>query len=639
MSLSRSLRPVKALLLLTAVCLCLGGTGAAFAQEAPAGSVILGSPDTSQFPQISLTLEAYDDQGLFISDLLPRQVTIMENGRPLSLDALDRVEPGVQFIVAYNIGPTLANRYTGGTRFAMLQQALIDWAGTLPQTLSDRFSLVANSGVQAIGLSGPRNWIKALSEFTPDLIQSTPNLTSISQALDLATDPVNAANMKRAILYITPPPGEGQLSAIPNIAARVQQLGVRVFVWMVAPASYAATPAGEALRALAEDSGGQFAVYSGAEAVPDVEAYLHPLRSVYMARYTSVIALGGEQRIFAQIERPDVVASSSDVIFSLQVLPPTPIFLLPPDRVERAWVASPVDQSLILTPDSAPIGIMVEFPDGHPRELVASRLYVNDQLAAENRQPPFERLTWPLVDAAESGEYRLKVTIEDSQGLQASTIEMPVQVVVEPRPLTFWEKVAQFFSGPRLIVILAVAGAAAVLVAVMVLVNRAANARRPAPARLRDPLTQPVEIRQEAPRSPSSLERPSWPRGATGQPAPARLVRLADDAPRPAGSPVIPLLHRETSFGRNPGQASVVLDSPSVNDLHARLRHNPDGSFTISDAGSIAGTWVNYAPVSRHGVTLEHGDLIHIGKVAFRFEMARPTTTRQPRVHRLEDDE
>lgn len=632
-------RVVKVLLLLAAACLCLGRTAAASAQDEPSGLVILGSPDTSKFPQISLTLEAYDDRGFFINDLLPRQVTIFENGRPLALDALDRVEPGVQFIVAYNLGPTLANRYPGGTRFAMLQQALIDWAGTLPQTLSDRFSLVANSGVQAAGLAGPRNWIKALSEFTPDLIQSTPNLTSISQALDLATDPVNAANMKRAILYITPPPGQGQLSAIPNITARARQLGVRVFVWMVAPAGYAATPAGEALRTLAEDSGGQFAVFSGTEAVPDVETYLHPLRSVYMARYTSVIALGGEQRVFAQIARPDISTSSNDVVFSLQVLPPTPIFLLPPDRVERAWVASPVDQSLTLTPDTVPIGIMVEFPDGHPRELAASRLYVNDRLVAENLQPPFERLIWPLQDAAESGEYRLKVTIEDSQGLQASTIEMPVQVVVQPRPLTFWEQVAQFFSGPRLIVILSVAGAAAVLAAVMLLVNRAANAHRPAPARLRDPLTQPVEIRQEAPRSPASLERPSWPRGVTGQPAPARLVRLSEDTLLPTGSPAIPLVHREISFGRNPGQASVVLDSPSVNDLHARLRHNPDGSFTISDAGSIAGTWVNYAPVSRHGVTLEHGDLIHIGKMAFRFELARPTTTRQPRVHRLEDDE
>lgn len=636
---TRSVRPVKAFLLLAAVCLCLGGTSAASAQEEPAGSVILGTPDTSQFPQISMTLEAYDAEGRFINDLLPRQVTVMENGRPLALDALDRVEPGVQFTLAYNVGPTLANRYTGGSRFAILQQSLIDWAGAQPQSSPDRFSLISNSGVQAIRLSNPRTWIDALSGFTPDLLQSTPNLTSISQALDLATDPVSAENMKRVILYITPPPGEGQLSALPNLTARAQQLGVRVFVWMVAPASYAATPAGEALNLLAVETGGQFAVFSGTEAPPDVEAYLHPLRSLYMARYTSGIALGGDQRLAAQVERPDLRAVSPDVLFSLQVLPPTPIFLLPPDRVERTWNTPLQGESLFLSPNSVAIGIMIEFPDGHPRELVYSRLFVNDELVAENTRPPFERLTWPLLGAAESGEYRLKVIILDTQGLQAETIEMPVRVEVQPRPLTFLERVALFFSGPRLIVILAVLGAAGVLVAVMLFVNRAAGARKPSPAKLRDPLTQPVEIHQDSPSKPAGLERPSWPRGLTGQAAPARLVRLAEDTVRPSSAMIIPIAQRETTFGRNPAQASIVLESPSVNDLHARLQHNPDGSFILADAGSIAGTWVNYAPISRHGVTLEHGDLIHIGKVAFRFEMAHPTTTRRPRVHRLEDDE
>jgi len=43
----------------------------------------------------------------------------------------------------------------------------------------------------------------------------------------------------------------------------------------------------------------------------------------------------------------------------------------------------------------------------------------------------------------------------------------------------------------------------------------------------------------------------------------------------------------------------------------------------VADLGSEAGTWVNYAPVSAEGSQLRHGDLLHIGRVAFRFLLNR----------------
>jgi predicted component of type VI protein secretion system len=86
------------------------------------------------------------------------------------------------------------------------------------------------------------------------------------------------------------------------------------------------------------------------------------------------------------------------------------------------------------------------------------------------------------------------------------------------------------------------------------------------------------------------------------------------------------------TMGRDPTLATYVLDSLSVEGLHARLRQEDDGRFLLQDEGSIAGTWVNYAPISREGVHLEHGDLVHIGKVAFRFEMSKPAHLRKPQV-------
>jgi hypothetical protein len=48
------------------------------------------------------------------------------------------------------------------------------------------------------------------------------------------------------------------------------------------------------------------------------------------------------------------------------------------------------------------------------------------------------------------------------------------------------------------------------------------------------------------------------------------------------------------------------------------------------DEGSIAGTWINYAPVSRQGLCLQHGDLVHIGRVGFRYTQRKPKHIRKP---------
>jgi predicted component of type VI protein secretion system len=106
---------------------------------------------------------------------------------------------------------------------------------------------------------------------------------------------------------------------------------------------------------------------------------------------------------------------------------------------------------------------------------------------------------------------------------------------------------------------------------------------------------------------------------------------LGEDGEPLSKAPVL-VGHHEISFGREPTQATCVLDDPSVEALHARLRHDEEGVYVLSDAGSIAGTWVNYAPISTGGIRLEHGDLLHIGRVVFRFELLKPPPAPQPRI-------
>ena len=83
---------------------------------------------------------------------------------------------------------------------------------------------------------------------------------------------------------------------------------------------------------------------------------------------------------------------------------------------------------------------------------------------------------------------------------------------------------------------------------------------------------------------------------------------------RPALLP-IPLAEKDMTFGTDPVQSMRVLDDPSISPLHARIKQTEDGSFIIYDHGSVAGTWVNYEPVTREGRRLAHGDRIHFGQL------------------------
>jgi len=101
----------------------------------------------------------------------------------------------------------------------------------------------------------------------------------------------------------------------------------------------------------------------------------------------------------------------------------------------------------------------------------------------------------------------------------------------------------------------------------------------------------------------------------------------------------IPLTRAEVTIGRDPNQATCLLDDPSVDGLHARLRVDAAGRFLLADQGSIAGTWVNYAPISSEGTPLEHGDLIHFGRAVFRFQVGKPVSPHKPSIINLNPED
>ncbi len=636
-----------------AILLLLGvnlGIHAALAQSA--ARVEIASIDSAEFPALSLHFEVYDEQNQFIRGLQPGQVQILEDEHPRPLRALELLQPGAHLIAAFNLGPELSNRYAGVSRYEALRDALLAWAQTQPPESSDQFSLAANTGMQLIRSSDPAEWAVAVGAYQPDLLAETPSLNALTRAVDLATDASPESQRKNAILFITPLFFTWNPEAAANLAGRAAAQGVRINVWLVASQSAAANnpQITQGLEALAAVTGGQYHIFDGQSGLPNPDDYLEPLRYTYRAEYDSRINAAGTHGLRVEIETAGGLLSSASKPLFLNVEPPNPILLSPPSMIERKWVKSEGQKESQLQPASAGLRIVVEFPDGHERPLKSSRLYVDGALAAENTAPPFDAFTWNLTGYVSDGRHTLRVEVEDDLGLTKSSIEWPVDLAVEPQKTAPLRAV---FTRERLLILGAILAAGVVLVLALVLTGRQSRGRRQAGRKaLADPLTQPVPARIEPPSQPrpgtvrSSSERTTIPRRAAAgfSDAKAWLVRVSEngaavqaDPVQPRSATAIPLVRRETTIGSDARRALYRLDAATVSGLHARIQMTPEGEYRIFDSGSVAGTWVNYAPVPTQGRLLRHGDLVQIGRESFRFQLAQPPEEQSYRIETFED--
>ena len=85
----------------------------------------------------------------------------------------------------------------------------------------------------------------------------------------------------------------------------------------------------------------------------------------------------------------------------------------------------------------------------------------------------------------------------------------------------------------------------------------------------------------------------------------------------------IPVTHWENIIGRS-GSTDIRIKSKAVSRNHAVLTRYDDGSWTITDADSKNGTWVNGKRVAI--CPLESGDMLQIGNAKMEF---RPVTAQQ----------
>ena len=602
---------------------------------------------TSAFPNQSFSLVWKDMQGNFVADLKADEVLIHEDGKTVPAAGVLLQSRGVQFSIALNAGPGMGPKPNsavigGKTQLDAARDVLKTWLSALKSNAqtsgADDFSLVTNTGLQVIRSRAPDAVIKGLDDYQPDFFKTQTNLFSLTTALDLAGDPKGTGGLQPAVLYVTPGLDEKESAGLANQTARAAKLGVPVFVWLVVadPAAQREPPGMAALQELADASGGRLALISGGTTFPDVEDWVKPLRQVYQVSYQSGVRTTGSHTLAAQVSRGgQTVTADADLRFDINLRPPNPMFISPPAHLDRTWTQATQKQPAALAPDSLGLQMIVEFPDKISRPLKATRLYVNGKLAAENLSAPFDHFDWSLAEVTQSGQVNLRVEVEDALGLSGASSETLLDVTVAPKADN---SLLPHISSQGMIAVGAVLLAGLVLALVVAGESRLRGRQRgSARRREKDPVTQPVPIRRESPSRPRKTgAAPAWPKVEKAPPAPARMVRLTE-AETPASGGPVPLNRAEITFGSDARLVVVAVDDSSVHPLHARLTRTREGNFLLSDEGSVAGTWVNYAQINGKGKLLQHGDLIHLGRAMFRFELTAPQAQRELVVSLVED--
>ena len=593
-----------------------GGIPARAQSEARASLFAL---QTDSFPTITVSLDVFDSGGSFVTGLSPDEITLAEDSQARPLDSLEELQPGTQFALALDPGPAFAFRDASAvTRYEKIVQVLLDWAAAPASAAGDDLSVVATGINPASHLDSPPVFGEALSAYQPDLqtIPSTPD--TLSRALDVVSEPAPQIGMKRVVLYITSVPSAEAIPALENLAGRAVDQQVRVNVWIVASEDFFSASGATALKDLAIQTGGQYVLFSGEEPLPSLDAYLVPLRYTYRLTYASAILTPGSHSLTAQVTLRGGAILTPALPFELNVQPPNPILVSPPEQIVRQG-ADPRDSDFAaFQPARQTIDAIIEFPDGYPRPLVRTALYVDGILVDERTVEPFDSFTWDLSGYAVSGQHTLQLEAADNLGLNRVSLGVPVTVTVVRPQLGL----LPFLARNSLWVALA-----AILVAGAVLGISLAWGRRrrvemaAGRGSQKDPLTQPVQ-----PEVGRRTLRLPWARPA--RQSDAYLVRLKEDG-QPITAQPIPVTVPETIFGSDPLQATRILDDPSVSPLHARLKEEA-GEYVLYDERSTAGTWVNYEQVTMP-CRLQHGDILHIGRISYRFMLRKPPEQGPPR--------
>jgi hypothetical protein len=314
----------------------------------------------------------------------------------------------------------------------------------------------------------------------------------------------------------------------------------------------------------------------------------------------------GSHTLAVQVTTPDGQIDLTPLDFKMDIQPPNPILVSPPNQILRKYPERGNYAASSLAPAAQKIEMIIEFPDGKPRPLASTSLVVDGKIVATNTSKPFDEFSWDIGGYISSGRHEVQVVVVDMFGLQKTSISIPITVNIAETPgklSIFLELYGQWLTlGAAILGSLGLAG-------LLISISRRRRARRQASRAMFKSPTIPREEKQ------TILQRRSKQSSAYLEPIP-QIGKMP-------GGGNLQLPATEIRFGSDDTKSAYVLEDASVEPLHAIICRS-ELTFTIQDQGSIAGTWVNYEMLGEEQHRLKHGDIIHFGQLAYRFLLRTP---------------
>jgi len=562
------------------------------------------SIDNSNFPEIVL-----EYKGLHLSEDLPTDpanVEIIEDGQSITPSLLEEQYQGMHFAVAINPDSSLSIRGGDSKPYNLAIIDALKTIGPEPENArNNRYSFFSNPEISLVETEDYTAWAALFNDFVTIPQDISASLSSLELAVSALEH--SSLTLDTVLVYVTPYLDYRVLPEFYALIEQAGQLGVKTQVWMIMSPRVLTSSYVTDLQTALQNIGGTFTPLTGTEIVPDPRTYMEGKGRTFTAYYQSQVRTSGEYelQVRANFDQSPTL-QSSPAILTLDVRPTRLSFINPIDTLEILYNNDKSFQPALL-----PLEVLIEFPDGYPRSILNSTLFVNGERVTTNSQPPYGSFVLDLAGYVEETELELEVRLQDEFGLQGRT---PVQTIALDvlRPENGLDR--SWFTSPWLwFGLLALAGTIAFLVF-----------RKPLPKRKTAEEGAKGDLKPEkvADKAPLSTPLPVKIFG--------NLTRLDPDQTPSAEKPHL-LTKEVTLIGRDPMLANLILENPSIEPLHAEIHFFPDGRIRLTDFNSTSGTYVNFKPVGAHGTSLQHADLVHLGTLFFRFNSVTRTQISSPK--------
>lgn len=569
---------------------------------------------TGSFPQIDLFLSVFDGSGRRVPALPASAFTVLEDEVAVTPDRLQETLVGTRQVFVLDTSAGLGLRDSHGrSRFDFVRTAFLEWWRGPAASLygADDLTLLTSDGLLVDHSRSAAELAAALADHEPSFSDRNPDLDTLFQGLTFASDPAPGPGMPAAVIFVTPGASDLAPAALENALGRAKDSQIVVHMILVGGSG---APGAGPLLLLAQETGGSLIRFDPESGLAGLAEHILGQRAQYHLTYSSRLQTAGEHRVQVRVAAENREAASPEAVFRATVLPPAVTFVSPPSRIVRR-TEDPAVSIEAIPPTSRDLAVLVTFPDGYPRSITQSQLLVDGEIADQRAEAPYDRFDWDLTGFRVTAHHTIQAVVWDTLGLQGASEALSVQLQVEPAPgglLALRHAILPLLAS--FVLLVAGLGAATRILAL-------GTASRMAPRRDRGPGARRSRLRRAGMRRPIAAEPEAWlaPEDGPAAPEPFALAGL------------------DVILGRDPSFASLVVEDPSVSGLHAAVIRQADGEYLIRDQGSVAGTWVNFEPVPEAGHRLKHGDLIHLGRVAFRFRLARPRTARGIRVVSLDE--